>query len=62
MKGGVDFASCGAEFLNGSSTIYSKYIYNGTVQGILAADRPPLITVEGCRELCGTGTGKFEYL
>lgn len=50
-----DFAACGADFTNGLSSIYSQYIYNGSVQGILNAARPVLITGEGCRQSCGTG-------
>ena len=61
MTGGTDFATCGADFLNGSSTIYAKYVYNGTVKGILAAAHPVLITVEGCRELCGSGTAYYAW-
>lgn len=60
--GGVDFAACGAEFLNGSSTIYAKYVYNGSVEGILGASRPVLMSLEGCKELCGTGIGMLELL
>lgn len=54
-----DFASCGDEFLNHSSDLYGKYLYNGTVHGILNAARPTLITLEGCKELCGTGTPDY---
>ena len=61
MTRGVDFATCGAEFLNGSSTIYAKYVYNGTVQGLVAAAQPVVITLEGCRELCGTGIDYYAW-
>lgn len=62
MTGGVDFAACGADFLNGSSTIYAKYVYNGTVGGILAdASHPAIITLEGCQELCGTGVDYYRW-
>jgi hypothetical protein len=50
-----DFASCGAEFLNNSAGIYIKYVYNGTVRGLLDSAGTTLITVEGCKQLCGTG-------
>lgn len=56
-----DFAACGAEFINGSSSIYSKYVYNGSVHGILNAARPVLITLEGCRQLCGTGIEYYSW-
>ena len=50
-----DFAACGAEFLNNSAGIYAKYVYNGSVRGILSAANTVLITDEGCKQLCGTG-------
>ncbi len=50
-----DFAACGTDFIHGSSSIYSQYVYNGSVQGILNAARLAFITVEGCRQPCGTG-------
>ena len=56
-----DFAACGSEFLNHSTDLYSQYIYNGTVHGILDAARPTLITVDGCRKLCGTGTQYYAW-
>lgn len=49
-----DFPACETDFLNGSSDIYSKHVYNGSVQGLLKAAGPVPITVEGCRQLCGT--------
>ena len=50
-----DFAACGADFLNNSAGIYAKYVYNGSVRGILSAADTVLITNEGCKQLCGTG-------
>ena len=50
-----DFAACGAEFLNNSAGIYAKYVYNGSVRGILSAADTVLITAEGCKQLCGSG-------
>ncbi len=62
MTKGIDFAACSADFLNGSSTIYAKYVYNGTVAGILDnANHPAMITLEGCRQLCGTGTEYYDW-
>ena len=50
-----DFASCGAQFLNNSAGEYAQYVYNGTVRGFLSSAGATLITVEGCKQLCGTG-------
>ena len=50
-----DFATCGADFLNNSAGIYAKYVYNGSVRGILSASNTVLITDEGCKQLCGSG-------
>ena len=61
MTAGVNFSACGAEFLSGSSTIYAKYVYNGTVQGLVPAAQPVVITVEGCRELCGSGIEYYQW-
>ena len=57
-----DFDRCGSDFLNNSAGVYSKYLYNGSVQGILSAARPALITVQGCKELCGTGVDYYSWL
>lgn len=54
-----DFQTCGSEFLNHSTDLYSRFIYNGSVRGVLSAARPLLITVEGCKEICGTGTPDY---
>ena len=50
------FASCGSEFLNHAADLYSKYVYDGPVMGILTTKaKPVLITLQGCKDLCGTG-------
>lgn len=54
-----DFATCGADFLNKSDGIYSKYVYHGPVQGILNSASSVLITVDGCKELCGNGSPAY---
>ena len=54
-----NFATCSNEFLNHSTDIYSKYVYNGSVPGLINSARPVLITVEGCKKLCGTGTPDY---
>ena len=56
-----NFADCGKEFVAHSHDIYSQYLFNGTVQGIISADPPPLLTREGCKKLCGTGTQYYEW-
>ena len=57
-----DFTQCASDFLNGSADTISKYIYQGPVQGILAnAETPILMTVQGCRELCGTGVDYYSW-
>ncbi|KAL8876837.1 MAG: hypothetical protein Q9198_005032 [Flavoplaca austrocitrina] len=56
-----DFEACGQEFVRGSKDIYSHYVYTGTVRGVLQSAEASLITVEGCRALCGTGTGYYPW-
>lgn len=59
-----NFTECGLEFLSHSSTLYSKYIFNGSTSGMgLSEDsaRPILMTLQGCRELCGTGTDYYTW-
>ncbi len=56
-----DFETCASDFLNNSAGIYSKYLYNGSVQGVLSTARPALITVHGCKELCGTGVDYYPW-
>ncbi|KAL9034411.1 MAG: hypothetical protein Q9180_005423 [Flavoplaca navasiana] len=56
-----DFEACGQEFVRGSKDIYSHYVYTGPVRGVLESAEASLITVEGCRALCGTGTGYYPW-
>ena len=56
-----DFESCGRDFLNRSKDIYSDYAYHGPLHGFLKETRPSLISVQGCRELCGTGTEYYPW-
>ncbi|KAL8952061.1 MAG: hypothetical protein Q9222_002013 [Ikaeria aurantiellina] len=56
-----DFETCANEFLNHSQDAYEQYIYHGPVQGILRAAKSSLITVQGCRALCGTGTAYYPW-
>ena len=57
-----NFDTCGSDFLNNSAGIYSKYLYNGSVQGMLNVARPALITLQGCKELCGTGVDYYSWV
>lgn len=57
-----DFDTCGKNFLNNSAGIYNRYQYNGSVQGILSSARPALITLQGCKELCGTGVDYYPWV
>lgn len=57
-----NFETCGSEFVNQSAGVFSKFVYNGTVRGILDNARPVLITLEGCKELCGTGVDYYSWI
>ena len=59
---GPDFEACGSEFLNDPDNKYRSFVYNGTVQSVLASANTRLITVQGCKELCGTGTAYYPYV
>lgn len=57
-----DFAGCGSEFLNKSTTLYSTLVYHGPVHNAYAnAVGPTLITVQGCKDLCGTGVDYYSW-
>lgn len=62
---GLNFTVCGDIFLNTSGPGGSsrQYSYNGTVHGILAhsSKQPPLITYEGCKQLCGTDNEYYDW-
>ena len=61
-------AACGQKFISGNSSNYTynypDYAYNGTIRGILrnVVPRPPLITVQGCRDLCGEGSNYYSLV
>lgn len=57
-----NFAQCGTDFQNNPAGIYNRFLYNGSVQGLLSAARPAFITVQGCKELCGTGVDYYSWL
>ena len=53
-----DFAQCALEFQTGH---YANYVYTGPVIGVLKSTNISLITVEGCRLLCGTGNEYYDW-
>ena len=57
-----NFETCRNAFLNNSDGIYSRYQYNGSVRGIVNGGRAALITVQGCKELCGTGVDYYSWV
>lgn len=60
--GGPDFEACGNLFKQGANSTYAQYQYHGPVSGLYAHNaRPLLITVEGCKEICGTGTQYYPW-
>lgn len=65
----LNLAACGVEFVNGTypgnyTYKYPNYAYNGTIRGILehVVPPPPLITVQGCRNLCGEGSDYYAWV
>lgn len=59
---GPNLTACGLEFMNPNNS-YTNYTYNGSIRGILGnvVPRPPLITVQGCRDLCGSGSDYYSW-
>ena len=58
---GPNFANCASEFLNYSTTRYPDYIFRGTVPGMSVQNEPTLITLEGCKKLCGDGVDYYAW-
>ena len=57
-----DFTSCASDFLNHSATLYSRFVYHGPVHEIDDnTASPALITVQGCKELCGSGIDYYSW-
>lgn len=51
-----NFTACGIEFQHLFDSGNKSLAYNGTVHGVLSqGDRPALITIQGCLDLCGRG-------
>lgn len=51
-----NFTECGIQFQKLWDAGNRTLAYNGTIQGVLSqGDRPALITIAGCLELCGHG-------
>ena len=58
----TNFVECRSKFLNHSTDLYSNFVYRGpTDRAFASADRPASITLNGCRELCGTGTDYYSW-
>ena len=58
-----NFTECGIVFLTDSLDLYANYTYHGPVAGALntGGDTPRLITLDGCRQLCGTGSDYYPW-
>ena len=64
-----NFTQCANAFTSGNyphftyNYSYLKYNYTGPVRGILNGvnPRPPLITVQGCKDLCGEGSQYYPW-
>ena len=58
----LNLTACGLEFTNPNHN-YTNYTYDGPIRGILknVQPRPPLITVQGCRDLCGSGSDYYSW-
>lgn len=60
-----NFTVCGELFIqtSGPGGVNERHRYHGTVHGILShsSDPLPLITLEGCRKLCGTGSEYYAW-
>ena len=57
----TNFDQCAQTFLNSNGT-YSRFAYNGSVRGIWTQNtHTKLITLQGCRELCGTGNDYYTW-
>lgn len=66
----TNFTNCSEVFIQAirnpslNSWDYTKFSYNGSVYGPLSkiTDRlPTIITLEGCRKICGTGRDYYEW-
>jgi hypothetical protein len=56
----VNCTACSTQFL-GNLDLYKNYTYTGRVAGISLGQAPPLLTLEGCYHLCGTGPEYYEW-
>ncbi|KAL9037688.1 MAG: hypothetical protein Q9214_005587 [Letrouitia sp. 1 TL-2023] len=60
--GGPNFTACGDLFKKGANSTYAQYQYHGPVSGLYAHNPPPLlITIDGCKDICGTGTQYYPW-
>ena len=64
----LNLTACGAEFVTGNYPDYvynyPEYTYNGPRRGVLkhVEPPPPLITVQGCKKLCGEGSDYYSWV
>ena len=56
-----NFAECAQDFIQNARDRYPQYIYNGTDGLAQSGAQPTLITLDGCKKLCGTGTEYYEW-
>ena len=63
----LNLTACGERFTSGEYPHYTynypDYVYNGPIRGILRNldPKPPLITVQGCKDLCGQGADYYPW-
>lgn len=55
-----NFTACAAQFQN-NLDLYANYTYTGPVQGISLGPEAPLITLQGCYDICGTGSEYYPW-
>jgi hypothetical protein len=58
--GGPNFTACAAQFEDNIS-LYTNYTYTGHVPGIPLGAAPPLLTLQGCYDLCGAGNEYYPW-
>ena len=57
-----NFTACGSYYLN-NTALFPQYAYHGAVKGLPGQTiaRPPLITVDGCKSLCGSSSEYYPW-
>ena len=56
----INFTECAAIYKN-DVTLQEQFRWDGPTPGITDRDNTTQITREGCRQLCGTGTGYYSW-